>query len=316
MKGYYKVVTLIDPPLMMYDDQKYNHDTNTCERGYMLCSIPIQSGDNDAGSSLKNNDNNLTAMINNTRNSCCYGYMVDLLLHFKEKTKFNFNLKVSKEGVFGVFIPEKNTFNGLIGDVLNGEASLVLQALGLTMERANYVDFTIPFLRSDVSFYLPEVLPQYNYLTFSFIAHIDANVIFVGILAYLTVTFLLFIIDNTTAYLKERSTTKDKDGGRGKLITRRNKTKTTKQKLFSHYFFNDCFLYIGGLVFQRGIGGKAPQTFSGKCVAQCFAFAMVIGTTIYTATLTAHAVSNLEKNKFLGLKDPKVREIILSLLMK
>lgn len=306
-EGHYKLVSLVDEPFMQHRVDKYDQETNTCKRHHLLCSIPTTA----AAAGVDNQNDNVTMI-----KSCCYGFVIDLLMHFTKRLNFKFEIKMVEDNKYGNYIPEKGTYNGMVGEVLNGKADMALHAIGITYQRSNYVDFTGPFIRSDVSFFLPKQMPKYDYFMFHFISHIDSNAVYACIGLYLAVTLLLYVCDNTTGHFKTISETASSNT---ELQTRTDQFQNIKDKsqastrkknslreIFSHYIFNDCFLYMGGLVFQRGIGGKAPKTMSGKVLAQIFGFVMVIVTTVYTATLTAHAVSNQDGDSFLGLKDPRV----------
>ena len=273
-RGNYKIVSILDEPMLMKQTKKFLNETNTCEPNHVLCSVPIKNADG------------ITITM---EKSCCYGYIADLLMHCTKTLNFKFTLSIVEDGVYGGFIPEKQTYNGLIGDVLSKKADMAFAAIAITYQRSNYVDFTGPFMRSDIDFILPPEKPNTDYLTFNFIAHISPGAIYVSLVVYLVVTLLLFICDNALSYFHTLSP-----------------EKISLKRIFSFYIFNDCFLYTGALIFQRDIGGKAPKTVSGKILAQIFAFGMVIAVTVYTATLTAHSVSHKHHENFLGLKDPRV----------
>ncbi|CAG0881433.1 unnamed protein product [Darwinula stevensoni] len=68
------------------------------------------------------------------------GYLIDVLNTLAENLNFTFTLTVVKDGKYGAVEPS-GSWNGIVGEVMRGEAHIGLANLGQSKERASVVDF-------------------------------------------------------------------------------------------------------------------------------------------------------------------------------
>ncbi|XP_064621441.1 glutamate receptor-like [Lineus longissimus] len=76
------------------------------------------------------------------------GLVVDILKKVSEVTsnKYKFTFQEVKDEKYGMIVnASEKKWNGMIGEILTGEAHIAAAALTVTKEREEYVDFTIPF---------------------------------------------------------------------------------------------------------------------------------------------------------------------------
>ncbi|KAK7003813.1 glutamate receptor ionotropic kainate 4, partial [Biomphalaria glabrata] len=72
-----------------------------------------------------------------------YGYSMDVLTEIARTVGFTFTVRECDEGGYGM--PENGIWNGCIGNIVNGEADVILGALTVTAERDSVIDFTLPY---------------------------------------------------------------------------------------------------------------------------------------------------------------------------
>ena len=72
------------------------------------------------------------------------GYCIDLIKKIKDIVHFDYTLYEVKDKMYGT-INEQGEWNGLIGELIKGEADIALAPLSVMAERENFVDFTVPY---------------------------------------------------------------------------------------------------------------------------------------------------------------------------
>ncbi|KAH0947477.1 hypothetical protein HN011_012204 [Eciton burchellii] len=83
---------------------------------------------------------------------CCYGLSIDLLGLVARELGFRFDLYLAEDGLFGRRNGRSGTWNGVMGELVSGQAQLAFAALSVSTHRAQVVDFTTPYYFSGVSF--------------------------------------------------------------------------------------------------------------------------------------------------------------------
>ncbi|XP_043285418.1 uncharacterized protein [Venturia canescens] len=83
---------------------------------------------------------------------CCYGLTMDLLSLVSHELGFRFDLYVSRDGLFGKRNGQNGTWNGVVGELLHGNAQLAFAPMSVLSRRAEVIDFTTPYFFSGVSF--------------------------------------------------------------------------------------------------------------------------------------------------------------------
>lgn len=135
-------------------------------------------------------DANGNAIMGNDQFS---GYAVDLISRIQAELRFKVVYKLVDDGKNGNYDPEKNEWNGLIGEILKGQADLAIADLTITYTRKKVVDFTTPFMNLGISILYVKPTPKAKNL-FSFLDPFKTDVwIYTG-LAYIAISILVFVL--------------------------------------------------------------------------------------------------------------------------
>ncbi|KAG1662348.1 Glutamate receptor ionotropic, kainate 2 [Nymphon striatum] len=86
-----------------------------------------------------------------TGNARYEGYCIDLLDEIAKKLKFKFEIHINEEKKPGKKDNKTGKWNGMIGELMRGEADLAVGDLTITFEREEAVDFTMPFMNLGIS---------------------------------------------------------------------------------------------------------------------------------------------------------------------
>ena len=266
-----KVVSILDGPFL-FETRMEHLNEGICIENALACRKPIRNGNQTIWT--------LT---------CCFGYSVDLIKLLSKAIGTEMEMYLVEDDSYGGFDAETKTFNGLIGDVISGKADVALAGLTINKLRSNYVDFTMPFMKTEIGILtLKSTKTSDNYLNLDFIANLAVNTKYAVVGLYILSLFVLCAIDNCALHFKDQFDRKYR-GRRLEL-----------------YPIEECFTYISGLSFQRDLGGKNPRSYGGRATAVYFAFAMMAVSTVYTASLTASKVVVSTYDNFKGLKDERV----------
>jgi len=79
-----------------------------------------------------------------------HGFGVDLLDELSKFLRFNYTINIVRDGRYGKE-DENGTWNGMIGEVMRGEADLAVSDLTITYSRERVIDFTFPFMQSGLA---------------------------------------------------------------------------------------------------------------------------------------------------------------------
>lgn len=278
------IVSILEGPFLFSSHYRYNKFKRVCNRNSMLCWIPSSSKGNTARTVWKE--------------SCCFGFTVELINHLTILLNLNVKLYITEDGKYGGYLPKNDTYNGMVGDVLKGKASMAIAGLTVTSHRSKYVDFTVPFLRSQIGIVTLKTFKNTNYINFRFIATISADAKYSFLGFYMFVITLLYLLDTLTIYFKNDEKGIDDDV---KIYSSNVPVKRPER-----YSLLESITSITGHFFQRNLTVKMPNSITGKIFSKILAFSMLAFITLYVASLTADQVIDDDQNKFLGLKDRRV----------
>ena len=206
--------------------------------------------------------------------SCCAGFVIDLVRLLQDDLNVDLYIYDVEDKKYGAKV--NDTWNGLIGDLLQDKADMIIAYLSITSLRSEVVDFSDPFLYGSVviaTLNQEYVLPFFNVEAFAPLSR-DSWILIFGT-TLLASVFLL---------IAER------------LVCKRHAKLTCDQSI----------TYMMGLLFQRDIGGDNPHHHSSRTVAVVMAVGMMIIMTTYTAVLTARNITSRGNIPISGFRDPKV----------
>ena len=92
-----------------------------------------------------------------SKDYCCYGYCIDLIKVIARKLKFEYQVYMVPDGQYGD-MDKKNNWNGLMGQVLEDKADMILAPITITPDRMNFVDFTKPFKYQGITILVKRVI--------------------------------------------------------------------------------------------------------------------------------------------------------------
>ncbi|KAI3383468.1 hypothetical protein SNEBB_007471 [Seison nebaliae] len=136
-------------------------------------------------------------MIVNGTNGTKYeeyeGYCIDLLKELAKRIdNFYYIVRPAKDNQFGNR-NSKGEWNGMIGELVRGEADLAIASLTITSEREQYVDFSKPFMQMGISIMIQKPAKK-SPSVFSFMNPFSHDIWMCIIFAYVGVSVVIFLV--------------------------------------------------------------------------------------------------------------------------
>uniref|UniRef100_A0A6I8NK30 Glutamate receptor n=1 Tax=Ornithorhynchus anatinus TaxID=9258 RepID=A0A6I8NK30_ORNAN len=95
---------------------------------------------------------------------CCYGFCVDLLIKLARTMNFTYEVHLVADGKFGtqerVNNSNKKEWNGMMGELLSGQADMIVAPLTINNERAQYIEFSKPFKYQGLTILVKKEIPR------------------------------------------------------------------------------------------------------------------------------------------------------------
>ncbi|XP_059169165.1 glutamate receptor 3-like isoform X2 [Physella acuta] len=151
-----RVVTVVEPPFVMYKDKKPYDGT-----------IPVGSASN------------------------LEGYCIDLIEALARNEPFEYTIYVTKD--YGDKNSTDGTWNGVIGQLINKERDIAVAPLTITEDRERVVDFSKPFMDTGISIMIKKP-DKTKPGVFSFMDPLDTRVWLCIAIGFLTVSFVLYFV--------------------------------------------------------------------------------------------------------------------------
>ncbi|KAK3099144.1 hypothetical protein FSP39_000121, partial [Pinctada imbricata] len=193
---------------------------------------------------------------NRTGNDKYEGYCVDLLSEVANKLNFKYQIYLVHDRKFGS--RQKNgEWNGIIGELLVGNATMSVAPLSINAERESAVDFTKPFMTRYISVLMK--VPETESSYFEFLYPLSVQVYVFTLIAFMVVGIVLYLLE---------------------------KYGITRGKINSVISFQESLWFVFGSLLQ-GSTDAAPMTTPGRILTSAWWFFVLILVSSYTANLAA-----------------------------
>ncbi|CAL1535039.1 unnamed protein product, partial [Lymnaea stagnalis] len=206
------------------------------------------------------------------------GFSMDLANELAREVGFTFQFRIVADGAYGARNPENNTWNGMIGELLNKVADIAVAPLTITAERERYVDFSKHFLEMGVTIMIKKPQSQRPGV-FSFMEPLSIEVWVCIIVAYLTVSIGLFLVSRFSP-VEWKKIKEDQHIDWSKVREERDGVYHNDFSLFNSFWFS-----MGALMFQGS--DTCPRSISGRIIGGAWWFFVLIIISSYTANLAA-----------------------------
>uniref|UniRef100_A0A8D8LK52 Glutamate [NMDA] receptor subunit 1 n=1 Tax=Cacopsylla melanoneura TaxID=428564 RepID=A0A8D8LK52_9HEMI len=242
---------------------------------------------------------NSSESMDDVKMLCCKGFCMDLLRELSKTINFTYSLALSPDGQFGSYIIKNTTggggkkeWTGLIGELVNERADMIVAPLTINPERAEFIEFSKPFKYQGIT--ILEKKPSRSSTLVSFLQPFSNTLWILVMVSVHVVALVLYLLDRFSPF------------GRFRLSNSDN-TEEDALNLSSAIWF------AWGVLLNSGIGEGTPRSFSARVLGMVWAgFAMIIVAS-YTANLAAFLVLERPKTKLTGINDARLRNTMENL---
>ncbi|KAL4229867.1 Glutamate receptor 2 [Mactra antiquata] len=192
------------------------------------------------------------------------GYVASLAEEISKMHTFEYEIRLVKDKQYGAFDIKTKRWDGMVGELLYGEADIAIAPLTILYTREEVVDFTKPFMNFGISIMIkkPEILKPG---VFSFMEPLEAKIWICIVVAYSTVSLVLFLIGRFSPFEWNNASAGPIDNQFGIL--------------------NSLWFAMGALMLQGS--DACPRSFSGRVIGTVWWFFVLIIISSYTANLAA-----------------------------
>uniref|UniRef100_H0YWI7 Glutamate receptor n=1 Tax=Taeniopygia guttata TaxID=59729 RepID=H0YWI7_TAEGU len=219
---------------------------------------------------------------------CCYGFCIDLLIRLAGVMNFTYEVHLVADGKFGT--QERVTqgpkeWNGMMGELLSGQADMIVAPLTINNERAQYIEFSKPFKYQGLTILVKKEIPRST--LDSFMQPFQSTLWLLVGLSVHVVAVMLYLLDRFSPF------------GRFKV--------NSEEEEEDALTLSSAMWFSWGVLLNSGIGEGAPRSFSARILGMVWAgFAMIIVAS-YTANLAAFLVLDRPEERITGINDPRLR---------
>lgn len=204
------------------------------------------------------------------------GYAVDLIHELSKLVNFKYKWREVADKKYGSkeILPNgTEVWNGMIGEIVRGQADLAIVDLTITAQREEAVDFTLPFMNTGISILFKKPTTKVTTL-FSFLSPFSSDVWAYVLAAYCGISAILFLVGHLSPY-------EWADPHPCRHLSGNDETVLKNQ--FS--LLNSFWFTIGSLM-QQG-SDLTPRSMSTRTIAGIWYFFTLIMISSYTANLAA-----------------------------
>ncbi|BFG06645.1 glutamate receptor ionotropic kainate 2 [Drosophila madeirensis] len=197
------------------------------------------------------------------------GFCIDLLKAIAQQVGFQYKIELVPDNMYGVYIPETNSWNGIVQELMERRADLAVASMTINYARESVIDFTKPFMNLGIGILFKVPTSQPTRL-FSFMNPLAIEIWLYVLAAYILVSFALFVMARFSPY------------------EWKNPHPCYKETdiVENQFSISNSFWFITGTFLRQG-SGLNPKATSTRIVGGCWFFFCLIIISSYTANLAA-----------------------------
>lgn len=211
------------------------------------------------------------------------GYCVDMVEQLSQKMHFDYELILPTDGSNSYGKKDENgQWNGVVGDLVNGEIDIAVAGMTMTSEREEVIDFVAPYFdQSGISIIIRKPVRARSLFKFMEVLRVE---VWFAILAALIVTALmLWFLDRFSPYSAQNNK---------QAYPFPCRVFTLKE---SFWFALTSFTPQGG--------GEAPKSLSGRVLVAAYWLFVVLMLATFTANLAAFLTVERMQTTVQGLEE-------------
>ncbi|XP_017869147.1 PREDICTED: glutamate receptor ionotropic, kainate 2 isoform X3 [Drosophila arizonae] len=206
---------------------------------------------------------------NITGNARFEGFCIDLLKAIAQQVGFQYKIELVPDNMYGVYIPETNSWNGIVQELMERRADLAVASMTINYARESVIDFTKPFMNLGIGILFKVPTSQPTRL-FSFMNPLAIEIWLYVLAAYILVSFALFVMARFSPYEWKNPHPCYRD----------------TDIVENQFSISNSFWFITGTFLRQG-SGLNPKATSTRIVGGCWFFFCLIIISSYTANLAA-----------------------------
>ncbi|XP_030632602.1 probable glutamate receptor [Chanos chanos] len=213
------------------------------------------------------------------------GYCMDLLSELAKKLGFKYKVNLVKDGAYGRQ-DESGNWNGMIGEVVRGEADLAVAPLTLTATRERAVGMTKPYMQTGISILLRKDIVSEDTGFFNFLSPFSGETWLGILIAYLVTAVCICIVARLSPCEWSQPEAED-----------------------NHFTLMHSLWYTAGALSLQG-AGPHPKALSGKVISCTWWLFVVVLLACYFSGLSSTQSSESTHLTIKGFDDLANQDII------
>uniref|UniRef100_A0ABM0H1R8 Glutamate [NMDA] receptor subunit 1 n=1 Tax=Saccoglossus kowalevskii TaxID=10224 RepID=A0ABM0H1R8_SACKO len=204
---------------------------------------------------------------------CCTGFCIDLLVKLADHLNFSYDLHLVSDGKYGTLEMNgsyKKHWNGMVGELVDNKADMIVAPLTINNERAQYIDFSVPFKYQGLTILVKKKDHGSSFASF-FQPFESALWLLIGLAVHI-VALILYVLDRFSPFGRFKS---GQTGDEQDALT-----------------LSSAMWFSWGVLLNSGMGEGTPRSLSARVLGMVWAGFAMIMVASYTANLAAFLLRN------------------------